>query len=78
MAWFDRFPQLDDSTLRDLKKVIDEGFRTFTRSYGDAIEGFFEPLRQFLVWSEALLTSTPWPLVLAAIAALAWLSLIPI
>lgn len=72
MAWFDRFPQLDDATLRDLKKVIDEGFRTFTRSYGDAIEGFFEPLRQFLVWSEALLTSTPWPIILAAIAALAW------
>ena len=72
MTWFDKFPQLNDGFLRDLKKVIDDGFRSFTRSYGDAIESLFEPLRHFLVWSENLLTSTPWPIILIAIAAIAW------
>ncbi|MDT1061078.1 proline/glycine betaine ABC transporter permease [Paracoccus sp. CPCC 101403] len=72
MTWFNKFPQLDDGFLRDLKKVIDDGFRSFTRAYGDAIEGLFEPLRHFLVWSENLLTNTPWPIILLAVAALAW------
>ncbi|MFO1140727.1 MAG: proline/glycine betaine ABC transporter permease [Paracoccus sp. (in: a-proteobacteria)] len=72
MAWFDKFPQLDDTTLRDLKKVIDDGFRSFTRAYGDAIESLFEPLRRFLVWSENLLTGAPWPVILAVVAAVAW------
>lgn len=72
MAWFNEFPQLDDGFLRDLKKVIDDGFRSFTRSYGDAIEGLFEPLRVFLIWSENLLTNTPWPIILAVVAAIAW------
>lgn len=72
MTWFDKFPQLDDGFLRDLKKVIDDGFRSFTRAYGDAIETLFEPLRHFLVWSENLLTRTPWPIILIVIAAIAW------
>lgn len=72
MSWFTKFPQLDDGFLRDLKKVIDDGFRSFTRTYGDFIEGLFEPLRYFLVWSEKLLTSTPWPIILLVIAAIAW------
>jgi glycine betaine/proline transport system permease protein len=72
LAWFDKFPQLDDTTLRDLKKVIDDGFRSFTRAYGDAIESLFEPLRRFLVWSENLLTGAPWPVILAVVAAVAW------
>ncbi|SMO92751.1 ABC transporter permease [Paracoccus laeviglucosivorans] len=72
MTWFNKFPQLDDGFLRDLKKVIDDGFRSFTRNYGDAIESIFEPLRHFLVWSENLLTNTPWPIILIVIAAIAW------
>ncbi len=72
MTWFNKFPQLNDGFLRDLKKVIDDGFRAFTRNYGDAIESLFEPLRHFLVWSENLLTKTPWPIILLVIAVLAW------
>lgn len=72
MAWFDTFPQLNDGFLRDLKKVIDDGFRSFTRNYGDAIEVVFEPLRHFLIWSENLLTNTPWPIILIVVAAIAW------
>lgn len=72
MAWFDRFPSIADDSLRDIKKVIDDGFRSFTRGYGDALEAFFDPLKAFLIWSEKLLTSTPWPIVLIVVAGLAW------
>ena len=72
MSWLTSFPQLDDGFLRDLKKVIDDGFRSFTRSYGDVIEGLFSPLQTLLSWSERLLTHTPWPIILAVVAALAW------
>lgn len=72
MNWLTSFPQLDDGFLRDFKRVIDDGFRNFTRDYGDLIEGFFSPLNHFLVWSENLLTSTPWPIILLIVAVLAW------
>lgn len=72
MTWFDEFPQIDNSLLRDMKRVIDEGFRNFTRTYGDAIETIFDPLRHFLNWSEDLLTNTPWPIIVLVVAALAW------
>ena len=32
----------------------------------------FEPLRHFLIWSESLLTNTPWPIILIVVAAIAW------
>ncbi|MGN7870870.1 ABC transporter permease [Paracoccus sp. 22332] len=69
---FDEFPQIDNGLLRDLKRAIDEGFRAFTRSYGDAIETMFDPLRHFLNWSEKLLTGTPWPIIILIAAGLAW------
>ncbi|WP_295045783.1 proline/glycine betaine ABC transporter permease [uncultured Paracoccus sp.] len=69
---FDEFPQIDNGLLRDLKRSIDEGFRAFTRSYGDAIESLFDPLRHFLNWSEKLLTGTPWPIIILIAAGLAW------
>lgn len=74
MDWLTRFPHMDDSTLRDLKKAIDDGFRTFTRAYGASIEAFFEPLQFFLIYSERLLTRTPWPIIVLAIALIAWLA----
>ncbi|OHV76533.1 proline/glycine betaine ABC transporter permease [Rhizobium sp. LCM 4573] len=74
MEWLTRFPHMDDNRLRDLKKMIDDGFRSFTRAYGDSIESFFDPLQLFLVHSERLLTRTPWPIVLIAIALIAWLA----
>jgi len=58
--------------LRDLKRGIDIGFREFSRSYGEAIEGFFEPLLSVLVWWEKLLVNSPWPLVILLLGALAW------
>ncbi|MFN7027039.1 MAG: ABC transporter permease [Pseudorhizobium sp.] len=72
MEWLTSFPHMDDTMLRGLKKAIDDGFRAFTRAYGDGIETFFEPLQFFLIQSERLLTRTPWPIILVVIAALAW------
>ncbi|WP_136685057.1 ABC transporter permease [Falsirhodobacter xinxiangensis] len=72
MTWLTEFPQIDNGMLRDLKRAIDDGFRNFSRSYGDAIEAVFDPLRHFLSWSENLLTDTPWPIVLLVVGLLAW------
>ncbi|MBV9562299.1 MAG: proline/glycine betaine ABC transporter permease [Bradyrhizobium sp.] len=74
MAWFSTFPQMNDSSLTSLKKAIDEGFRQFTRQYGDAIESFFTPLQSFLIWAERLVMNTPWPIVIAVIGGVAWLA----
>ena len=65
-------PMMDRQELRDLKKSIDLGFRDFSRSYGDAIESFFDPLLYFLVWFEKLLVGAPWPVIIFIVAALAW------
>ncbi|MBD8556959.1 proline/glycine betaine ABC transporter permease [Rhizobium sp. CFBP 8762] len=72
MEWFYKFPSMNADSLRALKKAIDEGFRGFTRGYGDVIEALFNPLKAFLIWSERLMTSTPWPIVIVVIAAIAW------
>ena len=72
MEWLTRFPHLNDDSLRALKKGIDEGFRTFTRAYGDAIESIFHPLQIFLIYAERFMTNTPWPIILLLIALLAW------
>jgi len=74
MDWLTRFPHMNDDTLRVLKKSIDEGFRTFTRAYGDSIEAFFQPLQYFLIQSERFMTGTPWPIIIMLIAAIAWIA----
>jgi glycine betaine/proline transport system permease protein len=74
MAWLDEFPAMGEDALRSLKKGIDTGFRGFTREYGEFWERLFDPLREFLIGAETLLLDTPWPLVLGAILAVAWLA----
>ena len=73
MEFFEEFPELGRKDLRDLKKAIDAGFRDFSRSYGESLENFFDPLLQFMIWFEQLLLNTPWPIVLLIISALAWM-----
>ena len=73
MDFLTEFPEMGRGDLRDLKKGIDAAFKEFSRSYGEALEAFFYPLLQFMVWFEKLLTQTPWPIVILVLAALAWL-----
>ena len=73
MDWLAEFPSLGKRDLRDLKKGIDGSFREWSRSNGDAIEAFFDPLYFFLVWLEKLLIATPWPIILALVAGFAYL-----
>ncbi len=66
-GWLWEFPTLNQASLRILKKSFDSGYRAFSRSYGDAIEGFFDPLLYFLVWFERFLLATPWWLVIIVV-----------
>ena len=70
--WLFEFPQLSRDTLRELRRSIDEGYREFSRTHGDAIEAFFDPLLQAMVWFERFLLGLPWWLVIAAFAAVAF------
>ncbi|MBT27019.1 ABC transporter permease [Thalassobius sp. S69A] len=72
MEFFTEFPALGRSDLSALRRGIDGGFREFTRTWGEAIESFFNPLLKFLVWFEKLLQATPWPIVILILATLAW------
>ena len=74
MEWLTEFPELGRRDLRDFRKGIDQGFKEFTRSYGENIESFFEPLLHFLIWLEKFLLVTPWPLFIAFVALVAWLA----
>ena len=72
MDFFDEFPSMGRTGLRDMKKAIDASFKGFSREYGEALEAFFYPLLKFMVWFEKLLIATPWPIILIVIGARAW------
>ena len=72
MEYLINFPSLGRETLRDLKKGVDNSFKDFSRSYGEGIENFFDPLLQFLVFFEKLLINSPWPIIIGIIAFLTW------
>lgn len=64
---------MERKELRGMRRELDGSFREFTREYGQAIEDFFDPLFQFLIWFEKLLLATPWPIILLIIGLLCWL-----
>lgn len=72
-SWVSEFPKMERSDLLAIRKALDSSYREFSRSYGDLIESFFNPLLQFLVWFEKLLLQTPWWLVLIALVGLVYL-----
>ncbi len=71
-SWLTEFPAMDRADLISIRKAMDSGFREFSRTYGDAIEAFFEPLLRFLVWFEQLLIQSPWWVVILVVAGLAY------
>ena len=73
MEFLTEFPSLGRADLSAMRRWIDGNFREFTRATGEALEAFFNPLLQFLVWFEDLLQATPWPIILLVIGGLAWL-----
>lgn len=74
MEWDSKFPQLDPDTLLAAKRAIDGSLRTLTRNYGESIENFFYPLQRVLIFFEAVILGTPWPIVVVALAGVAWLA----
>jgi glycine betaine/proline transport system permease protein len=74
MDWFWAFPHLDDDSLRALRMTIDDGFRSFTRAWGDPIQQLFEPLRLLLVYAEWVMLNTPWPIIVLVVGVIAWLA----
>ena len=73
MDFFTKFPVMERSALAELRKGIDFVFRDFSRSYGDNIEAFFDPVLFFLVRFEKIMITTPWPIIIIAICGLAWI-----
>ena len=71
-SWLTDFPEMDRAALVAIRKALDGAYREFSRTYGDMIEAFFDPLLYFLVWFEKLLLNSPWLVVLAALIALAY------
>lgn len=72
MDFLTKFPAMERADLRDLKKGIDSSFKEFSRSWGESIEVFFDPLFYFLVRFEKLLLATPWPIIILIVAALSY------
>ncbi|WP_169543346.1 ABC transporter permease [Sneathiella aquimaris] len=73
-SWLTEFPAMDRRDLTAIKKTLDGAYREFSRSYGDIIETFFDPLLYFLVWFEKLLINTPWWLMIIIVTGIVHLS----
>ena len=73
LEFFEEFPEMSRGDLRDFKKAIDSAFRSFSRTNGEAIESFFDPILWFLIWLEKLLLATPWPIIILVVAGLCYL-----
>ncbi|MFZ2220779.1 MAG: proline/glycine betaine ABC transporter permease [Rhodoferax sp.] len=74
MSLLKEFPSMGSEQLSAMRRAIDGSFRTFSREYGETLERIFDPLRDFLMYSERLLTQSPWPVVIGVIALIAWLA----
>ncbi|RDE18774.1 proline/glycine betaine ABC transporter permease [Motiliproteus coralliicola] len=73
-SWLTQFPQMERADLLAIRKSLDAAYREFSRSYGDLIESFFDPLLTFLIWFEKLLLNTPWWLVIMAVTVLVYVA----
>lgn len=64
------FPDILDA--RALRQGIDGFVNQLVINYADALERLSQPLLNFLVFVEQLLRNSPWYLVIAVLAAIAW------
>ena len=73
-SWLTKFPQMDRADLLAIRKSLDATYREFSRSYGDNIEAFFDPLLTFLIWFEKLLLGSPWWAVILGVTLLVYVA----
>ena len=73
-GWLFEFPALPRDTLRELRKGIDDGYREFSRAWGDSIEAFFDPLLHFMIAFERFLLDLPWWMAILVFMVLGWLA----
>lgn len=73
-SWLTEVPEMSRRDLLAIRQTLDGAYRDFSREYGEGIEAFFDPLLHFLVWFEDLLLATPWWLVIAVLAGIAYLA----
>lgn len=73
-GWLFEFPALPRDTLRELRKGIDDGYREFSRAWGDSIEAFFDPLLHFMIGFERFLLDLPWWMAILVFMVLGWLA----
>lgn len=73
-SWLTQIPQLDRRELLEIRRSLDGAYREFSRTYGDSIEAFFDPLLTFLIAFEKLLLTTPWFIVIGVLAVFAYLA----
>jgi len=59
-SWLTDVPRMERADLLAMRKSLDEAYRQFSRTYGEQIENFFDPLLAFLIWFEKLLITSPW------------------
>ncbi len=73
-GWLTEFPEMERSDLRAIRKTLDTAYRDFSRSYGEQIENFFDPLLSLLISFEQLLLASPWWLVIAVLCSVSYLA----
>ena len=66
------FPSLSNSTLRVMRKSIDEGFRDIVRAWSDAIDAATAPLQIFMNALEDGFTEAPWPVMFLLLLVVVW------
>lgn len=74
MNWLHEMPQMSRADMLVFRQTLDGAYRSFSREYGDAIEAFFDPLLQLLIFFENLLLTSPWWIVLGSIVAIVYLA----
>ncbi len=67
------FPSLPNSSLRVMRKGIDDGFRNLVRQYSDLIDAATAPMQIFLNGLEDAFTNAPWPIIMLLLLGVVWL-----